>query len=183
MKVFLAAMFLATCFLPASAQKYFTRDGKVSFTSDAPLEKIEAVNQKVASVLDAGSGNLEFAVLVKSFQFEKALMEEHFNENYLESGKYPKASFKGTVTNLDDIDFSKSGKYRAVVAGELEIHGVTKAVEVEATFAVGTGSVHASSVFEIAVADYNIEVPKVVRDNVAKVVQIHVDIDYKPLEQ
>ena len=78
-------------------QKYFTKDGKVSFYSDALMEKIEAHNTKAASVIDAENGQMEFAVLIKAFQFEKALMQEHFNENYMESSTYPKASFKGKI--------------------------------------------------------------------------------------
>ena len=165
------------------AQKYFTRDGKVTFHSDAPLEKIEAENNKVASVLDAGTGDVEFAVLIKSFRFDKALMEEHFNENYLESSKFPKATFKGKVTNLSSINLHQSGKYPAIVKGDLTIHGVTKPIEISGTIVTDGNYFQASSIFDIAVADYEIEIPKVVRDNVAKTVQIHVEIDYKPLEQ
>lgn len=164
-----------------SAQKYYTRDGKVTFSSDAPMEKIEAVNQKVSSVLDTQTGDIEFAVLIKSFHFEKALMEEHFNENYMESTKYPKATFKGAVSNISSVDFTKSGKYPVTVSGDLTIHGETQSVEVQGTLVNDGGSVNASAVFEVAVADYKIEIPKVVRENIAKVVRISVDIDYKPL--
>ena len=87
-------LLLATLFcLNLSAQKFFTREGKISFYSDAPMEKIEAHNQQATSVIDIESGRMEFAVLIKAFQFEKALMQEHFNENYMESSKYPKATF------------------------------------------------------------------------------------------
>ena len=79
------------------AQKYFTRNGNISFHSDTPMEKIEGHNKNSTAVIDAESGKLEFAVLIKAFHFEKALMEEHFNENYMESNKFPKASFKGQI--------------------------------------------------------------------------------------
>lgn len=175
------------CFLmlgaTLSAQKYYTRDGKVTFSSDAPLEKIEAVNQKVSSVFDTKTGDIEFAVLMKSFHFEKALMEEHFNENYLESTKYPKSTFKGSVSNIATVDFNKSGKYPVTVSGDLTIHGVTKPVQVQGTLVTDGNAIQATAVFEVTVADYNIEIPKVVRDNIAKIVKVNVDIDYKPLSQ
>jgi polyisoprenoid-binding protein YceI len=183
MKIILSILAIAAFSLQVSAQKFYTRDGKITFSSNAPMEKIEAINNKVSSVVDVASGDLEFAVLIKSFHFDKALMEEHFNENYMESTKYPKATFKGKITNMKDINLAVSGEYRAAVAGDLTIHGVTKPVETQAILKVGNGAVHAVSDFEVAVADFNIEIPKVVRDNVAKMVQIHVDINYKPMEQ
>jgi polyisoprenoid-binding protein YceI len=166
-----------------SAQKYFTRDGKVTFSSDAPMEKIEAVNNKVSSVFDTETGALEFAVLIKSFHFQKALMEEHFNENYMESTKYPKAIFKGKITNLGSINLKTNGDYRGAVQGDLTIHGITKPIQADAMLKVSDGTIHATSSFQVAVADYNIEIPKVVRENIAKIVQVNVTIDYKPLEQ
>jgi hypothetical protein len=166
-----------------SGQKYFTRDGKISFFSDTPLEKIEAHNSKATSVLDASNGNLEFAVLIKAFQFEKALMQEHFNENYMESSKFPKSSFKGKVTNIKDINLKKDGEYNATVKGQLTIHGVTKEVETTGKFVVAGGKISAKSTFNVAVADYNITIPAVVRDNIAKTVKIAVDIKFEELKQ
>src|SRR5690606_25912300 len=89
--------------------KYFTKEGKISFSSDAPMEKIEAHNRKANSVIDAASGKMEWSVLIKAFQFEKALMQEHFNENYMESDKFPKAVFKGVIQQHDKIDWTKDG--------------------------------------------------------------------------
>ena len=183
MKKIIGILVLASVALSLNAQRYFTRDGKVQFSSEAPLEKIEAVNNKASSVFDLATGDVEFAVLIRSFHFDKALMEEHFNENYLESTKYPKATFKGKVTNLGELNLSQSGKYAAHVKGDLTMHGVTRPIEVTGTLVTGSDVIHATATFEIAVADYNIEIPKVVRDNIAKTVQILVDIDYKPLAQ
>ena len=182
-KVFITAVFLVTLGMQGYAQKYFTRDGIVSFFSDASVEKIEAVNTKAASVLDSETGQVEFAVLIKSFHFEKALMEEHFNENYLESSKFPKATFKGTIINLAQISFSKNGEYHATVQGDLTIHGVTKSIQTEGVLVVSDDAFHATSEFEIAVADYDIEIPKVVRENIAKIVRVQVDMHYKLMEQ
>lgn len=183
MRIILLLVILLTAGLQISAQRYFTRDGKISFSSDATMEKIGAVNNKVSSVLDVKTGDVEFAVLIKSFHFEKALMEDHFNENYLESSKFPKATFKGKITNITDLNLNVNGDYRAAVQGDLTIHGVTKPVQASARLSVLNDTIHATSTFDIAVADYNIEIPKVVRENIAKIVQIQVEITYKPLEQ
>lgn len=169
----LAAMLLTT--LSLTAQKYFTREGKVSFFSDAPMEKIEAHNQQGTAVLDLSNGNIEFAVLIKAFQFEKALMQEHFNENYMESTKFPKAVFKGQVADFSKIDLKKEGTVTLKVKGALTIKDVTKNVETEATFLVAKGALSARSAFKVAVADYNISIPKVVADKIAKTVDIKVN--------
>lgn len=108
----------------AFSQKYFTKNGTVSFQAGTALEDIDATNKSAASVLDAATGQIEFAVLIKGFEFRRALMQEHFNENYMESNKYPKAVFKGKITNLQSISFQKPGSYPAAVSGVLEIHGV-----------------------------------------------------------
>lgn len=182
MKTMICMILLISATLQVSAQKYFTRDGKITFHSDAPMEKIEGVNNKVSSVL-MNTGEMEFAVLIKSFHFEKALMEDHFNENYMESTKYPKATFKGKITNISDVKFSANGTYRVAVQGDLTIHGVTKPIQADGTITVSNGVIEATSKFDIAVADYNIEIPKVVRENIAKVVQIRVEMHYKPLAE
>ena len=161
------------------AQKYFTRNGNISFLSEAPLEKIEAVNQKASSVMDVESGRIEFAVLIKAFHFEKALMQEHFNENYMESSKYPKAKFKGYIVDISKVDFSTDGTYPVRVKGTMMIHGVSNEIEVDAVFIIQDGEISARSNFELAVADYDIKIPKVVKDNIAKTVMVRVALDYE----
>jgi len=165
------------------AQKYFTKDGKISFYSDTPMEKIEANNTKAVSVYDVSTGQLEFAALIKAFQFEKALMQEHFNENYLESNTYPKATFKGKVTEPGAVDFGKDGKYQVQVAGELTIHGVTKQVSTPATFQVTNGHISGSASFNIEVEEYGIKIPSIVREKIAKEVKIDVQSDYLPMQE
>ena len=174
--VFVSVLFFANSI---HAQKYFTRTGNIVFSSDAAMEKIEASNQKATSVLDAATGKMEFAVLIKAFQFEKALMQEHFNENYMESDKYPKAKFKGGIVDVSKVDFLKDGIYPVNVKGNLTIHGETNEVETDGTIVMKDGKISATSTFEVAVADYKIEIPKVVRDNIAKIVSITVNIDYE----
>lgn len=178
--VFGAVLFLS---LSIRAQdKYFTKSGKINFYSRASLENIEANNKSVTCVLDTKSGNLQFAVLMKGFEFEKALMQEHFNENYVESHKFPKAEFKGQVVNNGEIDYSKDGTYKAKVKGKLTLHGETKDVETSGTIVVKGGKVEADAEFNIELADYKIEIPKIVKDNISKTVKITVDCNLDPLK-
>ncbi|MCB9283931.1 MAG: YceI family protein [Lewinellaceae bacterium] len=162
-------------------QKYFTRDGQITFTSETPMEKIEAVNQKATSVLDAASGQVEFAVLIKGFQFEKALMQEHFNENYMESTKFPKATFKGQITDMDLVDLTKDGVYPITVKGDLMIHGVTNPVVADGKLEVKNGAIHARSSFNLSPEEYGIKIPAVVRDNIAQSLKVEVAVNYELL--
>lgn len=159
-------------------QKIFTREGKISFYSEAQKESIQAHNSKATSIIDVNSGRMEFAVLIKAFQFEKALMQEHFNENYMESSKFPKATFKGSIVNMDAIDFTKDGSYKAEIKGDITIHGVTKPIESRGVFVVSGKSVKGESTFEVTIADFEIEIPALVRENIAKVIRVDVSCDY-----
>ena len=166
----------------AIGQKFFSKTGKITFSSEASLEKIEATNTSASTVIDLGTGNMEWAVLIQGFQFEKSLMKEHFNENYMESTKYPKAVFKGKIDNPSTINLAKDGTYEVMVSGQLEIHGVTKPVTTKGTINVKKGMIDsASSKMTVAIADYGIEIPKLVADNIAKTVDISIQADYQPL--
>lgn len=166
-----------------NGQKYFTKQGHISFTSNAPLEKIEAENHKATCVIDTDTGKMEWAVLIKAFNFEKALMQEHFNENYMESSKYPKATFKGTIDDIESVDFATDGNYTVNVTGHLTIHGVTQDLATNAEFRILNGEVKGSSLFTILVADYEIDIPKVVKDNIAKEVEISVNANFQELKK
>ena len=181
-KLWFSAAILVLGFTAVNAQKIFTKEGNISFYSDAPMEKIEASNTGATSVVDLESGRMEFAVLIKGFQFEKALMQEHFNENYMESSKFPKSTFKGEITNLAAINFNEDGTYAANIKGDLTIHGVTKTVETTGQFVVKGGQISGNSTFTVLVADYGIEIPAVVKDNIAKEVKIMVDCAYQELK-
>ncbi|RYD57335.1 MAG: YceI family protein [Sphingobacteriales bacterium] len=157
------------------AQKYMTRTGKVTFFSSTPVENIEAFNNEVASVVDAKTGDVVFQVPIKSFKFEKALMQDHFNENYMESDKFPKAEFKGKIADLSGVNFAKDGTYNVKINGKLTIHGVTKDVSMPGTIVVKGSSITASSKFNVATADYNINVPKVVEGKIAKQIEVTVN--------
>ena len=123
---------------------YATQTGRVYFQSKAN-ETVEGTNKTAASFLDISTGDLAIRLLVKSFKFESALMEEHFNENYMESSQFPKSDFKGKITNLTDVNFQKDGVYKVVVAGNLTIHGVTKPQTTNGTLEVKGAQIIAKS--------------------------------------
>lgn len=164
-------------------QRYITKSGHIWFHSEAPLETIEAHNTQVNAAMDINSGAIVFKVLMKSFIFEKALMQEHFNENYVESTLYPNATFQGKLTNVEDIDFSTPGTYNAEISGELTVHNVTNKVIVMGTFEVTSEIIHGKSKFSILVADYNISIPAVVAGKIAEEVNVYVDIQMKKLNK
>lgn len=165
----------------ASAQKFLTKTGYIRFYSDAPMEKIEAINRQVNSVVDVATGDFVFKVLMKSFVFEKALMQEHFNENYVESDKYPNATFVGKVTNLKEVNFGKDGTYPATVEGKLTIKGVTKEVKQTGTFEVKGGSILGKSKFNLTLSDYNVTIPSAVSKNISNTVEVTVDVALEKL--
>ena len=157
------------------AQKYMTRTGKVTFFSATSLENIEAFNNETGSVLDAKTGDIIFQVPIRSFKFEKALMQEHFNENYMESSKYPKAEYKGKITNLSAVNFAKDGRYDVQTAGKMTIHGVTKDVSIPGTITVKGNTITSASKFKVKTADYNIAIPKLVEGKIAKEIEVTVN--------
>jgi polyisoprenoid-binding protein YceI len=183
MKRIIVVFSLAFLFLTANSQKYMTRNGYIGFFSHTAVEDIKGDNNQVASVLDISTGEIVFQVLIKSFHFDKALMEEHFNENYMESEKFPKSTFKGKITNLSSVDFSKPGKYDVTVDGDLNIHDVTNKVTAKGTLEVVSGGINANSKFNIVPEDYKINIPGVVRDNIAKNLEVTVTIKYTPVEK
>lgn len=173
------ALFAFSAFTYHAGGVYKTNTGNISFFSHTAVEDIQAENHKVKTAFDASSGKIQFSVLIKDFEFEKALMQEHFNENYMESTKFPKAAFSGTIADVESINFSKNGEYASMVTGNLTIKGVSKEVSTKSTFTVNNGVVNGKSVFVINPEDYNIEIPKVVSNKISREIEVTVDADYK----
>ena len=161
--------------------KYLTKTGTVSFFSATPIADIEARHQQVAAVLDLGTGQLAFAVPIKAFVFKRTLMQEHFNENYMESDRFPRATFSGRFVGLEAAMLAPAGPHNVQVAGDLTLHGVTHRVQVPATLELRAGQLLATAVFPVSPADYNIEVPLIVRDNIAKVVSVRLALACEPV--
>lgn len=182
MKLGLIGILLAGFMGNVSAQsKYIDRAGKASFFSSAPMEDIKAHNNQAVSILNIETGELVASLLMRSFNFRKALMQEHFNENYVESHKYPKATFKGKITNISQFDISKNGTYTLDVTGEISLHGVTQPIQVEAEAVVDNGTIKAKTVFPLTVKDFKIEIPRLVIDNIAEEVEVTVSFNYQPM--
>ena len=179
-KLFIATTLIAATTFANAQSIMMTKTGKISFYSRSKVEKVEADNNEVSSILNTQTGELVFAVLLKSFHFERALMEEHFNENYVESSKYPKSTFKGKITNLAAVNFTKDGAYPVSVNGELTMHGVTKTVSSNGSVTVKAGKIAAFSKFSIKLKDYNITIPTLVGDKISEDIDLTVDCKYEP---
>jgi polyisoprenoid-binding protein YceI len=160
--------------------KWFTRTGTITFFSSTSAENIDATNNEVFSLVDLTKGEVAFQVLVTGFKFKKALMEEHFNENYMESTKYPKATFQGTITDLNKVNFKNNGAYQVNVTGNLTMHGITNKITMPATIKVQGGKFNAVSKFNVALADYKIKIPSLVSKQVAETVEVAVTCAYEP---
>ena len=176
---FAAVLLISTSF---SQKRYFTKTGNVSFDAGTGLEPVAGINKSSSSIFDATSGQFEFAVLIKGFEFKSAYMQEHFNENYMESDKFPKSTFKGKITNLDKINFSKDGTYPVTVSGTFEMHGVKKEIQTTGTFKVSGDNVTSNAEFTVVMEDYKIEIPGLVKDKISKTAKISVSCTYTILK-
>ena len=184
---------LITLFIPLlllstftdAQDRWFTKSGRIRFDATARESPHEVVGIHAAAVavLDTKTGALQFSALVKGFQFKAALMEEHFNENYMESAKFPKAEFRGNVLDNASVNYGKDGVYNVRVKGNLTIHGVTKELTTDGQIVVGGGKVAAKSTFNVALADHAIEIPRLVADKLATVAKVTVDCILEPLKQ
>ncbi|MCG8700314.1 MAG: YceI family protein [Bacteroidales bacterium] len=157
-------------------EQYFTKTGTIEFYSHAPLEDITAVNKQTAAFVNAKTGEVTFAVLIKSFEFEKALMQEHFNENYLESDDYPKSNFKGAISDFSSEKLLSGEKYEFNVTGKLTIHGVTKDITAPAHLQLKNSKLEGGTKFIVKPEDYKIKIPSAVRDNIAKEIEVTVKV-------
>jgi len=185
MKKIIIFFALILLFIRVNAQdKFYTKTGKIYFDATVPAspEKIEGVNKTVTCVIDTKTGNMQFAVLMKGFQFERALMEEHFNENYVESSKFPRAEFKGMISNNAAVNYNKDGTYIVKVKGKLSIHGETRDVETDGKLVIVAGKINATAKFPVSFSDYKISIPTLVADKVATTATIAVDCSLEPLK-
>lgn len=180
MKKLVIVIFLLLCGLSGWSQndRLITRSGHVWFFSHAPLEDIEAHSKQVAAILATSSGMLAIELPIVTFQFKKRLMQEHFNENYMESSKFPKGIFRGAITNFQLVNMNKDGAYPAIAEGVLEIRGVKKNVKVEGSAIVKGGKLTLKGKFNINLKDFNIKVEKHLEKNIASTVAVNVDIEF-----
>lgn len=169
-------------FFNAGAQnRFFTKDAKINFNSSTPLEDIIAESNQATTFIDIDKNEVVFSVLTTSFKFRRALMEEHFNENYMESAKFPKAKFTGKI--ITPVDWKSEKTVIADVKGDLTMHGVTKEVTLKAQITPGKSKIAATTELKITPEMFNIAIPSAVRDKIAKEVTIKIDVIYAPYQQ
>ncbi len=164
-----------------AGSKLVSSKSHIKFFSTTPAEDIEANNYSATSTIITGNGNVVFVVPMQGFEFEKALMQKHFNqENFLDTKSFPVARLVAKIANINDIDFSKDGKYEAIVEGNLTIRGVTNNIRETGTITVTGGSIEAKSVFNVTLVDYGIEFVKgKPSGNIAKKVEVTVIAEYQ----
>lgn len=177
--ILLAVMLLRA--LASDAQIFTAKSGEASFFSSAPLENIVAKTTSVNSVLNAGTRDIAFIIPMISFRFENALMQEHFNEKYVESHKFPQAKFKGNIK--DAIDFTKDGVYPVTVTGILTIHGVEKALTVKGIITIKGGEISAECAFYVSIKDHKIEIPTLMAQKIAETVEVKIKSTYIPYKK
>jgi len=178
----LGIVLLFTSNIIFAQSKYFTRSGSLTFFSKTPVENIEAKNNQASSIFDTESGEIALSAQMKGFEFEKALMQEHFNENYVESHKYPKATFKGKITDFSLQSISDT-PVEVEVVGILNIHGVDKEVTAIGTIAKQAENFRAQSTFFVSAADFDIKIPAAVINNIADQIEVTVELQLEPYVQ
>jgi polyisoprenoid-binding protein YceI len=176
----ITVFFFAAMHLQAQ-DMHLTRNGKITFFSHTSIEDITAANNEVTSTINTKTGAVQFLVLIKSFQFKKAAMQQHFNSSdYMNSDAFPKADFKGTIKDISAVDFSKDGTYPVLVEGNLTIHGVTNKVSAKGSVTVKSGKLSSNAKFSVKLTDYKVTVPSIVTEKVAETIDVTVTCNYEP---
>ncbi len=180
MKKLIIAASLALSINTTFAQLYKSVDKsvKVSFFSETPLENIDAKSNTSNSIINFATDSIIVKIPIKSFEFKNSLMGEHFNENYMESEKYPYAIFRGKIDTK--VDITKNSNYKVKALGRATIHGVTNPCTLDGTITMKDGELILTSAMEVTLVDYKIEIPSLVKDKIAKVIKVKVDANYMP---
>jgi len=173
--VWFFVMFL--CFRAEAQDILLDKSSRISFFSEAPLENISAATAKAVAALNVKTNEIAFKVPVKSFEFNKRLMQQHFNENYMETDRFPYATFGGRV--VEDVDWTADGRHQVTAEGNLDIHGVKKFYSTKATIVIKGGVIQTHAKFDVKLADHAIRIPRVVMKNIAEVVSVDVSATYR----
>lgn len=161
---------------------YSTNNGGITFRSEAVQELISANSEKLRGLIDADQRTFAFSILIRSFKgFNNGLQREHFNENYLESDKFPEATFKGKI--IEQVDLRKEGKYFVRAKGTLSIHGVDQERIIKSTVTVQNNILHVESKFSIFITDHDIKVPRVVHEKIASEIEVTINADFKKVQE
>jgi len=176
--ILLICLFLVS--VTNAQERFLTKNGMISFFSKTPIEDIKAENNQVLSIVDVSNGQMAIAILMKSFMFEKALMQEHFNENYVESDKYPKATFKGDVLDFDKIGGSETA---TTIKGNLTIHGVTNETTIEAVIKKTVDLLEITGDFFINLSDFDVKIPSIVQNKISQKIKVSFRFQHKPYKK
>ena len=161
------------------AQQYLSKNGNVSFFSEAPIENIEAVNKKVTGVIDLRTGGFAFQIMIEDFVFPNSLMQEHFNESYMESDKFPNSTFTGVISDISTLDLSKEQSID--VSGNFLLHGINRQMNMTATIFLKDEKLNISSQFDIVLDDFNIDIPKIMMYKIAEVINVNIEMNLQKL--
>ncbi|WP_298540157.1 YceI family protein [uncultured Aquimarina sp.] len=162
------------------SDQVITRQGQVSFFSYTSVENIEAKNNQVLSIIDFSKNEIAISMLMNAFVFKKSLMHEHFNESYIESDLYPKATFQGNIIDFDPL---AEGIQTKMVKGTLTIRDIAKEVEIKTSIENNNGTYLITGDFEVVVKDFDIKIPPILAPNIAKIISIKFRFEYQPYEQ
>jgi len=186
-KVFLAVV-LTSLFFGAFSQNFKTLTGQIDIYSKTSLFTIEAANKKAACVLNSTTGEVAATVMILSFDFKEALVEEHFNENYMETTKEvdgkqvnSKATFSGKITDMTKVDFTKNGTYNVTFSGQLKIHNTTNTVTSPAVLVVSSTGIKVTTNFDVSLAAYNIKVEESYKDRINDAITLKIAFDLAPV--
>ncbi len=166
-----------------SQEVFITKNAKIDFFSSTLIEDIKAINNDVISLIKTETGEISFGISIKAFKFENSLMQEHFNENYMESDKFSNAKFKGLIEETSIVNFKKDGVYPVNVKGTITIHGVSKEIEAKSIITIKSGLVSAKSFIKVKPEDFNIEIPALVKDQIAKELDVNINGKYSIFEK
>lgn len=173
-------MLLSLADFNENENQFIARQGQITFFSYTSVENIEAKNNQVLSILDLDTREIAISMLMRAFVFKKDLMYEHFNESYIESDLYPKANFTGKILNFDA---KIAGKQTKIIQGNLNIHGISKEIDIKATIEKTADSYTVSGEFEVFVNDFQIKIPPILSSNIAKTISIKFNFQYQPYEE
>ena len=171
--VFITLLFIG---FQSKAQLFMTTTGEVSFFSKTPMEDIDALNKSVSSIINASTNEVAVQMRITNFVFPNKLMQEHFNENYLESEKFPSATFKGKIK--ESVDLTVPGTYPISASGSATIHGVTRPIELKGNIVSSGTTLTLTCQFDVKLVDYKVDIPKIVFAKIAEVIKVSAKINY-----
>jgi hypothetical protein len=175
---FLFTILLILNFTHSEQDLYTCKNVKITLFSSALIEDIKAVTSTGVSVYNATTGELDFSVAISTLQFEKAFMQQHFNSDYMESDKYPRAIFKGKIQ--EHVDITKEGTYTVNAVGELTVHGISQKRTIQGSLTVKNGIIYMASEFMVKCADHHIDIPQILFYHIAELIKINVSATYNP---